>query len=171
MEIISEALDFNVEDWFAKRGTEEKENEWFDYETLLGDWKEINSLESTLYVLEKGISRTSKDTVYIGLAEIQEAWMLPAFVNFGGWNECPEPHIHCSVMKYWNEKFGAEIVTMTDDYIECFVPKPPQTKEEAIQLAWQQYWYSSDIVDQGTQTVSTLGATLLNAKYWFFWWD
>jgi hypothetical protein len=27
------------------------------------------------------------------------------------------------------------------------------------------------IVDQGVGDVSTLAATLINSKYWYFWWD
>jgi hypothetical protein len=38
-------------------------------------------------------------------------------------------------------------------------------------LAWEQYWYCLDIVDQGVGSVSALAATLLNSTYWYFWWD
>ena len=48
---------------------------------------------------------------------------------------------------------------------------PPTTRSAAYQLAWEQYIYCSDIVIQGTQTLSNLAASLLNAPIWFFWWD
>ena len=38
-------------------------------------------------------------------------------------------------------------------------------------LAWEQFLFCEDIVSQGVETISNLGATLLNSPYWFFWWD
>jgi hypothetical protein len=74
-------------------------------------------------------------------------------------------------MRYWKERYGAEIVSLSGDVIECAVQKPPRTIEDSIELAWEQYWYCSDIVDQGTQTIMNLAAGLMNSDYWFFWWD
>ncbi|WP_414650247.1 DUF4253 domain-containing protein, partial [Duganella sp.] len=34
-----------------------------------------------------------------------------------------------------------------------------------------QYLYCADIVDQGTESIEALAATLLNARVWYFWWD
>ena len=35
----------------------------------------------------------------------------------------------------------------------------------------EQYRYCIDIVDQGVTSVSALAAILMEAPYWYFWWD
>jgi Domain of unknown function (DUF4253) len=55
--------------------------------------------------------------------------------------------------------------------MECTVARPPKTREEAMALAREQFFYCTDIVYQGTESLSLLGATVLNAKAWYFWWD
>lgn len=112
-----------------------------------------------------------KDKVWIGLARIEQSWMLPAITRYGDWNDCPSPVIHCAMLRYWQEKYGAEIVTMSGDVIECRVTKPPDTDEAAMQLAREQYCYCADIVEQGTDTITNLAATLLDSEHWYFWWD
>ena len=51
------------------------------------------------------------------------------------------------------------------------VARPPQTKEEALELARQQYLFCNDIVDQGVGDVESLAKTLLYSPVWYFWWD
>jgi len=60
---------------------------------------------------------------------------------------------------------------VTSDSIEGYVANPPKSKEEAINLAWQQYLYCSDIVEQGTETISNLASSIINHEHWYFWWD
>lgn len=168
---ISGALDLDLSQWFGNRQNEERKNEWFNEDELTGEWFEIKTTQATPYVLREKRIGEKHEFIYTGLAELQEPWMLPAVYGFGGWNECPRIDVQCAAMKYWQEKYGAEIITLSGDYLECQVEKPPATKEEAMRLAWEQYWFCPDIVDQGTETISNLGAALLNSKLWFFWWD
>jgi hypothetical protein len=109
--------------------------------------------------------------VYIGLATIDQPWHLPAVLKNGGWNECPSAEVQCAYFRDWQERFGAEITGVSSDVIECIVTKPPKDRASAIELAWEQYWFCNDIVDQGCETISNLAATLLNSNYWYFWWD
>lgn len=168
---VSGALDLDLSQWFANRQNEESENEWFNEGELTGEWFEIKSEQAAPYVLREKRLGEKHEFIYTGLTEVQKPWMLPAVCGFGGWNECPPIDAQCAAMKYWQEKYGAEIITLTGDYFECQVEKPPATKEEAMQLAWEQYWFCPDIVDQGTETISNLGAALLDSRLWFFWWD
>jgi hypothetical protein len=112
-----------------------------------------------------------KNKIWTGLAKIEQSWMLPAITKYGGWNDCPAPPIHCAMMRYWQEKYGAEIVAMSGDVIECHVTRPPTTDETAMELAQEQYDYCPDIVDQGTGTMINLAATLMDSDHWYFWWD
>ena len=170
-EIISKSFDIDIAKWLANRQKEENENEWFDEVEKLGQWTEISVKAAAPYVLTRDRFGEQTDFVYTGLAEIESPWMLPAIAGFGGWNDCPWADVQCAAMRYWQEKYGAELITMTGDYLECIVGNPPATKEAAMKLAREQYLFCPDIVDQGTETISNLGAALLNAKLWFFWWD
>jgi len=169
-EIVLQSNNLIIQDWFKERETEIKED-WFNYEEILGVWGEPESEPKVLPCLLEEASKTQTQNIYIGFANISEAWMLPAFLRYGDWNECPSANIHCSIMRYWQGKYGAEIISISDDVIECTVRNPPKTQEESMELAWEQYLYCADIVEQGTQTLSTLGSELLNSNLWFFWWD
>ncbi|MBC3833711.1 DUF4253 domain-containing protein [Undibacterium amnicola] len=72
--------------------------------------------------------------------------------------------VHCAAHHYWQKEFGAEIVGVSGDTIECIVKNPPRSQEVAIKRAWQQYW----VVDQGCETIANLAAALLNAEVWYF---
>jgi hypothetical protein len=100
-----------------------------------------------------------------------ESWLAPIYLEFGGWNACPEPLDHAVIAKFWADKYGAKIKSITSDTVEFEVARPPQTKEEALELAKQHYTYCPDIVEQGVGDIETLAAVLINAKHWFFWWD
>jgi hypothetical protein len=92
-------------------------------------------------------------------------------LKYGAWNECPQPEVHCAFHREWESRWRAQITGMSGDVVECLVLKPPSKKDEAVRLAWEQYWYCPDIVEQGCGSVAELAATLLNSAYWFFWWD
>jgi hypothetical protein len=107
----------------------------------------------------------------MGLVPTTTPWEVPAFLRMGGWNSCPDAAVHCAIHRYWQSQFGAVIVAATADVVEMDVSRPPGTREAAMELAKQQYNYCSDIVDQGTETLSLLAASLLNGAAWYFWWD
>jgi hypothetical protein len=51
------------------------------------------------------------------------------------------------------------------------VARKPQSRDEAIALAREQYAYCADIVDQGVGTISQLAKDLMAYDWWYFWWD
>lgn len=113
-------------------------------------------------------------TVPLILAEIpvKHPWEVFAYLPFGGWNECPDTPDLMAVVKYWFETHGALPSVMTHDTLEFTVAKPVN-KEDALQLALEQYAWCPDVVDQGPEdaTVGTLADTLAISKVWYFWWD
>ena len=168
--IVAESLSIDVPAWFEERKAEFWEGDRVE-DDVAGEWRgeaeEKDGVKAHLDIVTGAI----KPVVYIGLATVGEPWMLPAAVKYGGWNVCPDAAVQCAVMRYWKERHDAEIVSIAGDVIECVVRRPPQTAEDSIALAWEQYWYCNDIVDQGTGTVANLAAGLMNSNYWFFWWD
>ena len=173
-EVVRASLAIDIDAWIARRREERREDakdDEFSHKKRLGEWPiEVGEMGSIS--LHKDIlSGEIKPKVYLGLAEIDQAWQLPAVVQLGDWNECPSPVEHCAFHRSWQWRFGAEITGMSGDTVECLVRNPPGDRETALRLAWEQYWYCNDIVDQGCGSISKLAATLLNSPYWFFWWD
>ena len=113
-----------------------------------------------------------KKTVPVVLAEIsvKNPWEVFAYLPFGGWNECPANEEHMAVAKYWFEKYGAVPALMTHDVLEYSLPAPV-SREKAIEVAWEQFTYCSDIVEQGVGTVGRLADGLAKSSCWYFWWD
>lgn len=110
-------------------------------------------------------------SVWIAKVPTPNPFEIPAYLRLGGWNECPSTGDHVAVWRYWQEKYGAEILCATGDVIEAIVQHPPKEKEDCYRLAREQFAYCSDIVTQGVGSIDALASTLRDAKYWYFWWD
>lgn len=184
-EIIEASLQINVEQWFRERminaqedyGMEEDFNEdefedELDQEDLeAAEWTGEKMGEQSFTLANDLLTgKPLKDLIGVEI-NADASWQVPAYFRYGGWNECPEAEAQCAIWKYWEEKYGAKIVGVTHDVIEAYVENPPQTQEDAMQLAMEQYLYCADIVDQGVETVPNLAATLFKQQVWFFWWD
>ena len=50
------------------------------------------------------------DRVVIGLVPTTLPWEALAHLRLGGWNECPTPAEHVAILKWWHERYGAELV-------------------------------------------------------------
>jgi hypothetical protein len=116
-------------------------------------------------------NRQPADDAEILLIPTKNCWEVPAYLDCGGWNECPETEVHVALFRQWYDQFGAEVIGVADDQTEMRVTRRPQTREDAEALAWEQYWYCEDVVDQGMATVRNLAAALLISDFWYFWWD
>lgn len=109
--------------------------------------------------------------VHVALVPTRNSWEAPAYLKFGGWNDCPNPEERVAALKYWYEQYGAQVVGITHDVVELGVTRPPAERMAALVLALEHYAYCYDLVDQGTDSISELAATLLDASVWYFWWD
>lgn len=174
-QIIDVSMKIDVKAWFQEHREElvdelEEDPESF-WDELEGEWPETFSA-SDRFQLNRDIltGEYLKEVFGVRLA-VKHSWEIPAHLYCGGWNECPEPEVQCAIWRHWEAKYGAKIVGVGTDVIEAHVTNPPKTREEAMELAWEQCLFCIDIVDQGTETVACLAAELLNRKIWFFWWD
>jgi len=167
---INKSSDVDVAEWFdnCKNALASEE---FDISEVEGEWPgEIK--EKPGFTLDRDILTNKSISDLVGTEiECDKSWQILAHFNYGGWNECPMPEVHCAIWKYWEEKFGAKIVGVSGDIVEAYVSEPPQTQEEAMALAWEQYFYCPDVVDQGMETVANLAALLMKCETWYFWWD
>jgi hypothetical protein len=180
---VQETLEFaktiDAQKWFADRARDRRA-ELEEYNpgedpthaiAPIGEWPEEPRPHSYISAANEIVSREPLESCVIGFIPTLAHWEVPAHLHLGGWNECPEAAVHCALHRYWQEEYGARIFSVTSDTIEFVVQRPPTTKEHALRLAKEHFLYCADIVEQGTETLSGLGSSLLDGKTWFFWWD
>jgi hypothetical protein len=154
--------------WFRERPEGDPEL----YATEVGKWPESGAEPMGLVTHLDMLTDRPKPEVTIGLLKLAAPWEAFAHLRWGGWNDCPLAEEHCAIHRHWSERYGAEIVSISGDTVQCSVARPPMDRPASLDLAREQYIYCYDIVvDQGTQTIAALAASLLAAEYWFFWWD
>ncbi len=164
--VVAQAID--VPAWLHARADEEEGYYAIDE----GEWPDIDTAPSDQLSVHKDILTNEPHAeVVIALIPAEQSWMIPCYLRAGGWNECPQAEEQAAVFKYWEDKYGATIACVSSDVIELQVARPPQTREDALALAKEQFIFCADIVHQGTETIEALAATLLNGRVWYFWWD
>lgn len=136
-----------------------------------GPWPEQASPSGEFLIPLHPVTKEPLQKVNVVLVPTVVCWHVPAYLRYGGWNECPSREVQVAMMKLWQDHYGAEVVGIAGDVVEMQVERPPSTKLDALRLAKQQYLYCQDIVDQGTRTLESLAAVLLDGTSWFFWWD
>jgi hypothetical protein len=109
--------------------------------------------------------------VHVGLAPTVLGWQVPAFLRFGGWNACPPAEFHVAILKYWRQKYGAEVVGMGGKTLELAVSRPAEDRNAAMRLAREQFVYSPAVVGAAAGSMEARAATLLNATAWTLWWE
>ncbi|HXT87788.1 MAG TPA: DUF4253 domain-containing protein [Trebonia sp.] len=114
-----------------------------------------------------------QDGSALALVPASAGWQVPALLGFGGWNSCPEPAVHAAVLKYWGERYGAELASLTGDGLELDIARPPHTQAGALELAWEYAEYCADGVDglYEADTLAQLAASLIDADVVHLWWD
>lgn len=112
----------------------------------------------------------TRDEVIIAILPTQDWTEAFAYVGYGNWNACPPPHEHVAAFRYWTAKYDLELVGMSGDVLNLRARRSPETREEALILAREQYDFCNDIVDQGIP-LEELAAGLMAGNWWYFWWD
>jgi hypothetical protein len=136
-----------------------------------GPWPEVQPAPQEFTLALDVLSSQPLPKVVLGLIPTTRCWEVPAFLKYGGWNDCPYAYEHVALMRTWWEQYGAQPVGMSSDVIEMLVPRGPADRDAALELARAMYVYCPDIVLQGTQTLEALAASLMNSDVWYFWWD
>jgi hypothetical protein len=164
--LLQQADSINPLAWFEKRQAQDPDY----YDLTVGEWQDLSpALELSLPI--DVVTGEPKTDVLIALVPVEHSWQIPAFLKIGGWNDCPTAAEHTAIFRYWHQHYGIRVASIGADVIELEIDRPPTTREQALQLAQQQFIYCPDIVYQGTQTIAALASTLLNGRVWFFWWD
>ena len=166
-DIIEESKKVQYPDWFNNRAREDAEY----YEIPHGEWPVANVPQMSLTAHLDTLTGKPFEQVAVGLIPVCDSWKVPAYLKFGGWNEFPYPHEQVALLRKWSNEYSADIVSFTGNVIEFKVKNPPANKEQAIELAEEQFIYCADIVLQGVGTLENLAATIIGSDTWYFWWD
>ncbi|KOG35086.1 MULTISPECIES: DUF4253 domain-containing protein [Streptomyces] len=99
---------------------------------------------------------------------------IPAVIGWGG----PLNHENdvarlCTVLRSWEDRFGARVIALTFDQLVVSVAAPPKTLEEAEAVAAEHFAFCPDNIAQGSHGTLREYAekALLDAPVWSFWWD
>lgn len=142
-----------------------------DYSAPIGEWPDSVDANNGPSGIRDVLTGEFADGVNVLMMPTTVGHQIPGLLKWGGWNDCPPPEYHVAALRSWNQRYGAQLVTLSADVIELQVTRRPSTREEALALANEQYSYCGDIVDQGVGELSALAAILMESDWWFFWWD
>lgn len=137
----------------------------------VGDWPLSAPGSPGLTVANDVLSGRPLKKVYIALVPTNDWTTVPVHLKWGNWNANPPPEYHVAALRSWRDRYGAELVGLTGDTMNLRVSRKPQSRDEALSLAREQYDYCNDIVNQGLGTLSNLAAYTLDSDWWYFWWD
>jgi hypothetical protein len=78
-----------------------------------------------------------------------------------------------SVLRDWEDRFGARVVGVGFSTLLLSVAAPPTTKEEALAVAAEHFAFCPDNVWQGhdPQTLTGYAKRIVKDHSWAFWWD
>ncbi|MEL6360895.1 MAG: DUF4253 domain-containing protein [Pseudomonadota bacterium] len=143
-------------------------------EDLMGTWPDepIDQSQITgLSIAQDWETEEPMDEALIVLIPTSDWTHVSAFLNYGGWNDCPPAEWHVAALRYWGEAYECELVGLSYDSMNIRTLKRPTTRANALELALEQYYYCGDIVEQGVGEISVLAQILKSSNWWDFWWD
>jgi len=76
-----------------------------------------------------------------------------------------------AVVRSWEERFGARVVSIGFDTLHLSVAAPPRDLDQALHIAAEHFAFCPDNVWQGPEYLRTYAAGLVDLNAWNFWWD
>lgn len=134
-----------------------------------GPWPDHAPAMTTLPVLLDLRTGQPRETVHIATIPTQDNAAIPAFINVGGWNACPYPHVFVAALRKWNRDWRAELISITSDRMDIRFPQRPKTREAAFDLYLEMVALGSDTLMDGDP--AQFAAEAMVSEYWQFWWD
>ncbi|ADD45476.1 hypothetical protein Snas_5847 [Stackebrandtia nassauensis DSM 44728] len=107
----------------------------------------------------------------IGLVEAEHSWQIPALLPWKGstnWELYGAEH--ATILKHWHERHEVELVSMTWDILELYVPNPPSAEEDALDTAREVHAYCPDLMAAGVPTLDDLAVHMVRSRAWYFRW-
>jgi hypothetical protein len=134
-----------------------------------GPWPDRVEPQTSLPVLIDLGTAQPRAELLIATIPTRDNTAIPAFLNFGGWNACPYPHVLVGALRKWRADWGAELMSVTRDTIDVRFPRRPATRAAALELYLEMVALHSDTLMDGDP--AQFAAEAMVSEYWQFWWD
>lgn len=119
----------------------------------------------------EAVRAVAGDHVQIGLVPAAAGWEVPALVAWSGAERDElDGGDHLAVLSFWHQSYGADLVSLGLETMECLVARPPDDARSAFELAVQQYAYCPALMDNLVPAMGALAATLFG-RHWLFDWS
>lgn len=164
--ILERAASIDPVNWIA---TERAQAERYEFDAVGMTDPPIRPLDGTS-ILDSAYGRPLK-ICHLGLIPVGAPHEVFAAMAWGGWNECPMPEVHVALHKWWNLRYGAEVVAVTDCEVQCRVADPPSVLSECNELAVAQVLYCGDLNCQIYSSTEEVAQSRWMNHNWYFWWD
>ncbi|WTW99176.1 DUF4253 domain-containing protein [Streptomycetaceae bacterium NBC_01309] len=118
------------------------------------------------------VSALGQERTVLCLVQAPSGSDVPTLLNWlGACNYDITGPEHSAVLRHFDLRYGAELVTLETAVMEVLVTRRPRTPETVATAAVEQYAYCNDIVHQGVGTIEELINGQLRSGTWYFWWD
>ena len=111
------------------------------------------------------------ERVHLGLVPARSGAEVPALL---AWSGAERDDLggaeHLSVLSFWHDAYGADVVALGLERLECLVERPPADARSAFELAVQHYAYCPALMDNLAPAMGALAATLFG-RHWIFDWS
>ena len=141
---------------------------------ILNDWPSGRASKNSSKLPSVAIDWSNEkpfDEVVIALVPTSDWTEVPAYMRFGGYNDCPASEWHVAALRHWRDLCGVQLVGVSHETLDLRIARHPETREEAAAQAIAIYDYCPDVVDQGSGSISELARDIMNHNWWYLWWD
>ncbi|MEY2227420.1 DUF4253 domain-containing protein [Streptomyces sp. BF23-19] len=77
-----------------------------------------------------------------------------------------------TVLRSWEDRFGARVVALGVDELHVSVAAPPRTTAHALPVAAEHFAFSPDNIWQGSGSIRAYAdEAVTGSNHWGFWWD
>ncbi|MGH8793011.1 MAG: DUF4253 domain-containing protein [Stackebrandtia sp.] len=107
----------------------------------------------------------------LGLVEADHGWQIPALLPWKGSSDWELYGAeHAVILRHWHERHEVELVSMTWDILELYVPNPPSADEDVLSVAGEVNAYCPDLLAAGVPTLDDLAVHMVRSRAWYFRW-
>jgi hypothetical protein len=116
---------------------------------------------------------THGPTRHLGLVRAERGADVLAVLGWlGATNQDTAPGVLSSVLRSWEDRFGARLVAVGFDTVYVSVAAPPADAAEAFPVAAEHHGFCYDaIAQEGPGDLLEYAAELVGTGVWRFWWD
>ena len=140
-----------------------------DFERWLFNW-ELNNVPKEQLLAAPDLTylewydMTSADTIPLLLLPTPNSWDTLACTHFYGAINSAEA---IAILKYWYDRYGAELVAHYGTMLQFYVEQKPQTLNEAFELACQHNEFAPSTLILSGVSIREHARALLHTERWF----